>query len=152
MQHISKLVLFASKLALVASVSFLWSSSSQAQAVAKAEIPFDFVCHGQVMPRGAYTISIVLEKFFELRSSDGKSSVVSLIESHDKVASPGTKLIFHRYGDSYFLSEFQSETLELELKLPKSKAEQQAQLNEAGLYESDTALMSHSPQYLVSVH
>ena len=152
MQHISRLVLFASKLALFAALTCLWSSYSQAQTVAKAEIPFDFICQGQVMPHGTYTISIVRERFLQLSSSDGRSHAVSLIESNDQAVSPVTALVFHRYGERYFLSEFQSEALELEIKLHKSKAEQQAQLNYARPHNNETALMSHGQLYLDSVH
>jgi hypothetical protein len=138
MKHIRTLALFGA-------AGSLWISGSQAQTIAKAEIPFDFICQRQVMPRGAYTISIVLERFIELSSRDGKTHVISLIEPDDKVGRPGTKLVFHRYGDRYFLNEFQTETREFGIKLPKSKAEQQAELNEARPHKDETALMSHHP-------
>ena len=152
MQHISKLVLFASKLTLFAALICLWSSYSQAQTVAKAEIPFDFICQGQVMPHGTYTISVVRQRFLQLSSSDERFHAVSMIESNDQAASPVTVLVFHRYGERYFLSEFQSEALELEMKLHKSKAEQQAQRNDAKSDSNDTALLPRGLQYLNSGH
>jgi hypothetical protein len=135
MKHIIKLGLFAA-------ASFLSSSVAPAQPVAKAEIPFDFTCQQQVVPHGTYTISVRMERFIELRAKDGKVQAVSIIEPNVKVGDPGTKLIFHRYGDRYFLSEVQSANRELGMKLPMSKAERQTRLNEAKLQRGDTALIA----------
>jgi hypothetical protein len=64
MKHIIKLALFAA-------ASVLSSSGTPAQPIAKADIPFDFTCQQQVMPHGTYTISVLMERFIELRTKDG---------------------------------------------------------------------------------
>ena len=130
------------RLALVAAASFLSSSSAPAQPIAKADIPFDFICQHQVMPHGTYTISVFMERFIELRGKDGKVHAISTAEPNVKIGGPGTKLVFHRYGDRYYLSEVQTADHELGMKLPMSKAERQTRLNEAQLHRGDTALIA----------
>jgi hypothetical protein len=135
MKHIIKLALFAA-------AGFLSSSDAPGQPIAEAVVPFDFICQQQVVPHGTYTISVLMEGFIELRAKDGKVHAVSIVEPNVKVGDPGTKLIFHRYGDRYFLSEVQSANRELGMKLPMSKAERQTRSNEAKLQRGDTALIA----------
>jgi hypothetical protein len=135
MKHIIKLTLFAV-------ASFLSSSDAPAQPIAEAVIPFDFTCQQQVVPHGTYTISVLMERFIELRAEDGKVQAISTVEPNVKIGGPGTKLVFHRYGDRYFLSEVQTADRELGMKLPMSKAERQTRLNEAQLQRGDTALIA----------
>ena len=135
MKHIIKLTLFAA-------ASFFSSTGAPAQPIAEAVVPFDFTCQQQVVPHGTYTISVVMERFIELRAKDGKVQAISTVEPNLKVGDPGTKLVFHRYGDRYFLSEVQTADRELGMKLPMSKAERQTQLNEAQLHRGDTALIA----------
>jgi hypothetical protein len=134
MKHIIKLALFAA-------ASFLSSSDAPAQPIAEAVVPFDFTCQQQVVPHGTYTVSVLMERFIELRGKDGKVHAISTVEPNVKIGGPGTKLVFHRYGDRYFLSEVQTADRELGMKLPMSKTERQTQLTEAQLQRGDTALI-----------
>jgi hypothetical protein len=135
MKHIIKLALFAT-------ASFISSSGAPAQPIAKADIPFDFTCRQQVLPHGTYTISVFMERFIELRTMDGKVHAISMVEPNVKIGGPGTKLVFHRYGDRYFLSEVQTANRDLGMKVPTSKAEQQTRFNEARLRRGNTALIA----------
>ena len=75
--------------------------------VVKAKVPFEFTEMGRTMPAGEYVIdpannsaSIILRC---------REHSVSVIVPTDGLQSAGpqdeAKLIFHRYGDQYFLSE-----------------------------------------------
>jgi len=72
-----------------------------------ASIPFQFHVGRSVFPAGSYTTETALGtgNVVMLRSRDGKSSVMVL--SNSAVQSRGRhmipSLIFHRYGDQYFL-------------------------------------------------
>jgi hypothetical protein len=59
---------------LVSAFSFLSISGASAQAIARAEIPFDFSCQRQAMPRGEYTISILQERIIQFSSKGWKDS------------------------------------------------------------------------------
>jgi hypothetical protein len=70
-------------------------------------LPFDFVAGSRTLPAGQYTVSQpVNTSVVAFRSARGAPGVVVLT---NRVESPGrreiAKLVFHRYGDRYFLSE-----------------------------------------------
>lgn len=73
----------------------------------KANVPFDFVVDKTTMPAGAYTIDALLpsSSALAIRSSDAKVGRVVLANSaRSREASTDTRLVFHHYGDRYFLS------------------------------------------------
>jgi hypothetical protein len=74
--------------------------------VGKVTIPFDFMMGTQTMAAGQYTVEHGISKpLLTLKSGDGKIRTVltDSIESLD--AQTVGKLVFHRYGSEYFLSE-----------------------------------------------
>ena len=71
-------------------------------------IPFDFVVGDKVLPAGQYTmrgLGIVGEAIL-ISQKDAKASVIRLtnvLQSNSK--STQARLVFHRYGQRYFLAE-----------------------------------------------
>ena len=87
--------------------------SAQAQSLQyklTADIPFEFTVTGEKLPAGNYSVSRATEAsgdtVLQVRSTDGQSTVtrfsipVFTFNPKDK-----GRLVFHRYGDDYFLSE-----------------------------------------------
>lgn len=101
---------------------------SVAQSVrVKANIPFDFVVNGSTLPAGAYTIQ-------SYGVADGKTLRVGNVDTHQGTlvnsldmsslsASASTKLVFHRYGNRYFLSQVWIQGEENGREFPKSHRE-----------------------------
>ena len=86
------------------------TASAYAQTVnVKANIPFDFAVDQQTMPRGEYkveTISTGSSQSLLIRSTDGSVQKVQLGRSCELLrASESSKMVFHRYGDRYFLAQ-----------------------------------------------
>jgi len=78
--------------------------SAQVSNGVKADIPFAFTIANQTLPAGQYTV----HKLNDLGSLTvtGKGSGSAMIQSHRVVSSTPqklTKLVFHKYGDRYFL-------------------------------------------------
>jgi hypothetical protein len=72
----------------------------------KFNIPFNFNIGKEVRPAGPYVISSVFESSLLIRHTDGSGAIVvssMAVESSDRSAP--AKLVFHRYGDKYFLSQ-----------------------------------------------
>jgi hypothetical protein len=71
----------------------------------KATVPFDFVVNGKTFPAATYNIGESLPDNTKLLAfrSDG-AALFSLASAMDSSVT-GTKLIFHRIGDQYFLSD-----------------------------------------------
>jgi hypothetical protein len=75
----------------------------------RARIPFDFSVRGKTMPAGDYEIRRINEEpdsLVILSVSDKHAHAMFVTEPVQPRISPTrAELIFHRYGDSYFLSE-----------------------------------------------
>ena len=107
-------------LALVVNVAFAESKS-------KANVPFAFSVEQNSMAAGEYSITIT-DRVMTLRN-DSTNATVAVIAQHEESAKPqSTRLVFHKYGDSYFLAEVWSATGQAGasgIELPASKAEQE---------------------------
>ena len=108
----------------IASVAMCAGAIAQ-QPGLKANIPFDFTVGNTWMPAGEYTIASPTHEVLELKSGSHIALVVST-QSNDESKS-GSKLVFDKYGNQYFLHEVLSPNhVSLNLKIAPSKAEKRA--------------------------
>ena len=73
-----------------------------------ADIPFDFIVADQTLPAGKYTVRNVSDdgKGLKISSRDGESSVMRLSNlANEKSKKRNARMVFHRYGQQYFLAE-----------------------------------------------
>jgi hypothetical protein len=131
----SALALFVASLFITAGV---W-----AQAV-KATVPFDFTINNTTVPAGTYIISSTSADV--LRISDQKHVhllTTAIMDSSN--SDKGNVLVFHKYGNQYFLSEIRSKDSSMNLRLPVWKTEKQAraaQTQVAGIPLSSDVLVA----------
>jgi len=116
---------------------------AQAQARTKASVPFDFNLEQKSMPAGVYEISSLSNKVLVVRNLDTRDARL-LIESMAVQASeasgiPQAKLVFHKCGGEYFLSEIWNGQSHTGIAFPESKREKELQL----------ASDSHQPELVV---
>ena len=74
----------------------------------KANIPFNFSVTGATLPAGAYTIQSLTSdgRVLSVRDSDMKALEMILATRCESLNhAKQTKLVFHRYGDRYFLTQ-----------------------------------------------
>ena len=90
-------------------------------------VPFEFMVGGQSMPSGDYTVARV-GGTDQIKVSDGNASALSWASN----ASPSPQertgqalLIFHRYGDQYFLSRIVDGSRDAGMELPISRTEKE---------------------------
>lgn len=117
---------FLSVIALVTAVG-----SAQGQSLAyklRANIPFDFVVADRKLPAGEYSIGRVRQdsgdSFLLISSVDGRANAIRLsnpVES--RVAKNEGTLVFHRYGDQYFLFQVWPSGSTVGRELFKSRSE-----------------------------
>lgn len=115
------------------------------QSVIKANIPFDFTVGNTWMPAGEYTISSPLRQVIQLRSADlaKTATIVSSKSFHE--SSSGSKLVFDKYGDQYFLHRVLCPNVtSLNLEVPQGKAEKQARSRslEAKLHNGEETMVA----------
>jgi len=70
-----------------------------------ADIPFPFVVAGQTLPAGHYIVSPVSNSYLRIQGSAHQGRFAPTNITQRSASDTRCKLVFHRYGDSYFLSE-----------------------------------------------
>jgi hypothetical protein len=122
---------------LVAIANFAMAGTSFAQSNGvRATVPFDFTVGNKLLPSGTYTIKQGSSNVIVIRSHDKPISALSIVNQSGHRASNGGKLMFHRYGDRYYLSEILCDQADLDVQLPLSRAEKKTRLEQAALRSS----------------
>ena len=69
--------------------------------------PFSFTVDSQTLPPGQYyVLSVTPERSIRLASIDGKhSATVNDLPNYATSPSPNSRLVFHKYGNEYFLAQ-----------------------------------------------
>ena len=106
----------------------LATASAYAQTgVVKANVPFNFIVDKTQIPAGEYVIQNLgtAGLAMSIQSSDRKMVKVVLPNAcESSQAQPKTKLVFHRYGDQYFLHQIRF-SRDREYTFPASVAERE---------------------------
>jgi hypothetical protein len=110
----------------VAALTLAAAGYAQSAQELKVTVPFGFVAGSRTLPAGEYTVSQPANtSSVVIRSADGAG--VSMITN--QVESPGrretAKLVFHRYGDHYFLAEVWDTDRSTGSQLPKTPQERE---------------------------
>ena len=117
------LTLFAAALAL-----FLTTAARAQTLHMNADIPFNFVINGATLPAGEYAVTSVDLRGQVLEISDLSSHHNNLISSNScrsLKAATKSKLIFHRYGDRYFLKQIWVAGNDSGREIPTSRREEE---------------------------
>src|SRR5579864_9281782 len=80
---------------------------AQERQLLTATVPFAFTVENSNLPAGAYTVSILPPyNMIKVQSADGrKATMISAIPSRTSGESKQAKLVFHRFGNEYFLAQ-----------------------------------------------
>ena len=91
----------------------------------KVNIPFNFVVGGATLPSGEYTVQgLSLGNAISIRKSDQTAKSLTLaIRCESSKTQEKSKLVFHRYGDRYFLAQIWMAGDNSGHQLPKSRRE-----------------------------
>jgi hypothetical protein len=89
-------------------------------------IPFAFTLGDKTLPAGQYTIerNRLVPELFMVRSTDGRATARGFTKPVQRpTTQPHAKLVFHRYGDQYFLAQvWRMDGGEAFLKSPAERA------------------------------
>ena len=109
----------------------------------KANIPFDFTVGNTWLPAGEYTISSPLQTVIAVRNSDNTSAATVVSNHSNYEAGKGSKLVFLKYGDRYFLHRVLcSSNSAMNLDIAPGKAEKEARIQEAKLHTGHEVLVA----------
>jgi hypothetical protein len=102
------------------------TAHAQNRSLFKANVPFAFEAGSKQMPAGLYEISSVSNDLLLLYDRDPGTHVTGIVmvsrSTSGKVQTHG-RLVFHRYGNRYFLREAWEEGSNIDAKCPPSSAE-----------------------------
>ena len=132
-------------IALLAIANFAISGTSFAQSNGvRATVPFDFTVGDKVLPSGTYTIKpeSTNPNVIVIRSHDKPIAALSLVQQDSNKSPNGGKLLFHKYGGQYFLSEILCDRADMNVELPTSKREKTAQLQQATLQSGSQTVVA----------
>ena len=111
----------------------------------KATVPFSFTVGNQTLPSGNYTISssVASPNVLVIHNWDKKIGIMSLGRRDDNPRGDNT-LVFHKYGNQYFLSDIRTAGSSMNMHLDTTKAEKRAkaEVEEAGLFANDPVLIA----------
>lgn len=136
-----------SAIALFVAASFVTAGSAMAQDHrVQATVPFNFTVNGETLPAGTYIIgSDVSTPRIVTITERAKNVHLMAVTLPDQNASrPTNKLVFHKYGNQYFLSEIRCDSVSMNAHLATSKQEKwaKAQTQEAALRSDNDVLVA----------
>jgi hypothetical protein len=140
MKHITALALFIA-------AAFITAGKAIAQDYAvKATIPFNFTVDGRSLPAGNYTLGsdITSPTVLKIRDQAQHVHVMVLAMPNADERPKANVLVFHKYGNQYFLSEIRSDASAINFQLATSKQEKRAraQTEQAGLRVNDNVMLA----------
>jgi hypothetical protein len=121
------------------------SANAQSNQKVVADIPFEFVAGNQAMPAGRYAFAreTAPENGLVVRKDEMKISALLMTSKIEpKSGETDARLIFHRYGERYFLVEVWSGANETGRQLAKSRQER--------AIESELASISSKSEWALS--
>jgi len=116
---------------ITAALAMLATTAASAQSIkVKATVPFSFIVGQFILPAGQYTLKATGNgQVLEMRNLDAKITRLVLSNSCESRPASETKLVFHRYGDRYFLSQIWSEGNDRGHEIPISQREKEIARN-----------------------
>src|SRR5688572_18757846 len=97
----------------------------------RARIPFTFTVGEKTLPAGVYTVSVLNpssdRKALQIRSETGRVSAIIQTSSVEGEVADEAKLVFRRYGESYFFAQAQIAGQTTSLAATKTRAERATQ-------------------------
>ena len=82
-------------------------AQTTSQRLMKVNIPFAFGVEDRSLPAAEYLVfTVTLERSIRFISTDGKhSAIVNTLPNYASLPSENSRLVFHRYGNKYFLAQ-----------------------------------------------
>jgi hypothetical protein len=103
-----------------------------------AKVPFQFVVANKPAPAGQWTVRVATadDRTVMIRNGDAKVNLLaSISETETSKAATAPALVFHKYGDRYFLWGMKVADTRIVYRLPENKAEIELRAQNAPMSE-----------------
>ena len=108
----------------------------------RADVPFDFTVANKLLPAGTYTLKAESTGLIVIKNHDKPIAVLTLVTTDGNRSPNGGKLIFHKIGDQYFLSEILCDWAPMNVTVPRSKAEKRVLLQQAMVHPTSEVFIA----------
>jgi hypothetical protein len=108
-------------------LSICSATGAYAQSITKGNVPFSFIAGGKELPAGQYAVSANGMSSIYITNLETGKSILSLVRPELPNAS-GSKLVFHHYGNQYFLAEAWGAEGRTGMVAPPSKLEKELRM------------------------
>lgn len=83
------------------------TANGQNQRTVKATVPFEFIVGDKALPAGEYSVSAigVGHDALTIQGTYANDNAVRLVNTTTRSAKRSSTLVFHRYGNTFFLAE-----------------------------------------------
>jgi hypothetical protein len=108
----------------------------------QANVPFNFTVGGRLLPAGVYTATMPLSGVMEIQSLDKHVTAMTTYTPNVKEQGPGSKWVFQRYGQQYFLHSVISPSASMHASVPVSPLEKQVNRQQASLHGGEPVLVA----------
>ena len=116
-------------------------ANSQSAPTIVAEVPFNYIANGRAMPAGETRVKIENNgQAYLWIAAEERSAFAMPIWNESLKPAAETKLVFHRYGDRYFLAGVQRAGQTRNLELPAGSLEKE--LRASNTAEKDVTLVA----------
>jgi len=107
-----------------------------------AQVPFEFRAGNKTVPAGQTVIqrASTSGSALTIRNLDGKVNMFAMSYPDTPPKGAGNSLVFHKYGDRYFLTEIRVQGSQISYRLPEGKVE--AELRAQNVPVSETTLLA----------
>lgn len=109
----------------------------------QATVPFSFTVGNSSLPAGTYQITSVNPAVIMIRNKYKPNlSIMEMSIPNDSASETNHQLVFHKYGEQYFLSQVVCGDCQVSVHLPTSRREKRASLQEARLESPHQVLLA----------
>jgi len=134
-------------ISLILAAGFLTAGSALAQTnKTVANIPFAFNLNGRTLPAGHYTLSTEVNapNVLMVEDRDDAVHILTIALPGSEESSKDNTLVFHKYGNQYFLTTIRANGASMNCHLATSKQEKwaKAQTQEATLRVNNDVLIA----------
>jgi hypothetical protein len=101
--------------------------AASAETISIVNVPFSFWMDNYELPAGAYRILLRSNKMLELNGPNGQRHMIIVHEAISSKTPRTGYLLFHRYGETYFLGQVWSGETNIGLECSRTPAEKRAE-------------------------
>jgi len=122
---------FGALMTLIVAFAIAVPVANAQQTIMSANVPFAFSVGNSQLPAGTYAVR-EMDRATLIQSKDSKNSVLGIYAYAGPSKADETKLVFHKVGDHYFLTEIWTSARGEGLAVPESKLEKELSASNLG--------------------